>query len=278
MPLISCPFCRFSKEVPLEDVPSNIFSAKCPHCAQIFKVGPFRSTPDIDNDKAEKKGSPWEHRDTLGFLDSLIKTVEAVLFKPSQFFKNITSSDGVGESFSFGILTGVSGSIITMLWGFIIAMFSLNIEMPVSADLSDISPIPFVLLYPLFVICNILISAFIIHMLLFLVRANAGKFGGTLKVVSFSQAAKLFGIIPVIGDIIGLFWQIVITFIGLKTIHATSYIRLIIAFIIPFIVITVVIITFILFIITQFGSKIFLNALDWNFLIESLLICNLNNF
>ena len=265
MPSISCPFCRFSKEVPFEDVPSGIFSAKCPQCTQIFKTGPFRSAPDINNDNAEKKGSPWEHRDTLGFLDGLIKTVEAVLFKPTSFFKNICSPNGIGESFSFGIITGVAGSIITILWGFIIAMLSLNVELPVLTNLSDITPIPFILLYPLSVICNILITTVIIHVLLFLVRANSGKFGGTLKVVSFSQAATLFSIIPVIGYIIGFFWQIIITFIGLKIIHATSYTRLIIAFIIPLIIIIAVIIAFIFFIITLFSSEIFLNRFNLNF-------------
>jgi len=264
MPLISCPFCKFSKEVPLEDVPSGIFSAKCPQCMQIFETGPFSFTFDMDNDTGKKDGNPWEHRDTLGFFDGLIKTVGAVLFKPTRFFKNITSPGGVGESFSFGIITGVSGSIITMLWGFIIAMLSL--EIPVLANLPDIAPVPFVLLYPLFVICNILISAFIIHVLLFLVRANSGKFGGTLKVVSYSQSAKLFSIVPVIGDIISFFWQIIIIFIGLKTIHATSYIRLIIAFIVPFIVITAVILAFIFFIITQLGSGMLPNGLNFDFL------------
>ena len=265
MPLISCPFCRFSKEVPFEDVPSGIFSARCPQCTQIFKTGPFRSTPDMDNDNAEKEGSPWEHRNTLGFLDGIIKTVMAVLFKPASFFKNISSPNAVGESFCFGIITGVAGSIITILWGFIIAMLSLNIELPVLTDLSDITPISLVLLYPLSVICNILITAVIIHALLFLVRANSGKLGGTLKVVSFAQAATLFSIIPVIGYIIGLFWQVVITFIGLKIIHAASYTRLIIAFIIPFIVITAVILVFIFFIITLFSSEIFLNRFYLNF-------------
>lgn len=267
MPLISCPFCHFSRDVPLEEVPSGIFSAKCPQCDQIFKTGPFRPTPETYTDKDEKEGNPWEHKDRLGFFDSLIKTVEAVLFKPAQFFKNITTPGGVGESFCFGIVIGVAGSIINILWGSILALLSLNIGMPVLTDLSNITTIPFILLYPLFAICNILITAFIIHVLLFIVRANSGKLGGTIKVVSYSQATKLFSIIPVVGDIIGFFWQMVITFIGLKIIHGTSYVRLIIAFIIPCIVIIAVILAFIVFIITQFGPEIFLNELNLDFLI-----------
>jgi len=267
MPLISCPFCNFSKEVLLEDIPRGTFSAKCPQCAQIFKTGPFRTAPDIENNNGEIEENPWEQRNTLGFFDGFIKTVGAVLFKPARFFKNITSPSGVGESFCFGIIVGISGNIITILWGFIITMLYLNMGVPFFTDISDITPIPFILLYPLFAICNILITAFIIHTLLFLVRANSGKFGGTLKVVSYSQATKLFSIIPVVGDIISLFWQMVITFIGLKIIHSTSYARLIIAFIIPFIVIIAIILAFIFFIITQFGREIFLNELNLDFLI-----------
>ena len=270
MPLVSCPFCRFTKEVPFEGIPSGIFSARCPQCAQIFETGPFYFASEESNVKNKKMGSPWEHRDKLGFLDGLIKTVATVLFKPALFYKNICPSEGISDSFSFGIITGVAGSIITILWGFIIAMLSLNMEIPILEVQSDITPTPLILLYPLFVICNILITALIIHVLLFLVRANSGKIGGTLQVISYSQAAKLFSIIPVLGDIISFFWQMVIIFIGLKTVHNTSYIRLIIAFVIPFIIIAAVFLVCIFFIITQFGSEILQNELNLDFFIKSL--------
>lgn len=51
--------------------------------------------------------------------------------------------------------------------------------------------------------------------------------------VSYSQAAQIWGLIPFIGGSIGWIWQLVVQIIGLREMHETSYSRVIIAFLIP---------------------------------------------
>jgi hypothetical protein len=52
-------------------------------------------------------------------------------------------------------------------------------------------------------------------------------------VVSYSQATQLLGLFPFIGGLIGFLWMIIVQIIGLKEIHETSYLKVIIAFLIP---------------------------------------------
>jgi hypothetical protein len=71
-------------------------------------------------------------------------------------------------------------------------------------------------------------------------------------VVSYSQAAQIWALIPVLGGLVAGIWQLIVQIIGLREIHETSYLRVIIAFMIPvalifFLVIVVAIFLFIYF-------------------------------
>ncbi|RLB41297.1 MAG: hypothetical protein DRH12_08450, partial [Deltaproteobacteria bacterium] len=53
------------------------------------------------------------------------------------------------------------------------------------------------------------------------------------RVVCFSQAVQVLGIVPLLGGWVAGIWQLVVQIIGLKEIHETSYFRVITAFLIP---------------------------------------------
>ena len=51
--------------------------------------------------------------------------------------------------------------------------------------------------------------------------------------MAYSQASQVFGLIPFLGGVIGWFWQLVIRIIGLKKIHQTTYLKIVLAFLLP---------------------------------------------
>jgi hypothetical protein len=69
-----------------------------------------------------------------------------------------------------------------------------------------------------------------------MVRGADNGFEATFRVVAYSQAAQVLGIIPFVGGWIGWIWQLIIQIIGFREIHETSYLRVILAFVIPLVV------------------------------------------
>jgi hypothetical protein len=73
----------------------------------------------------------------------------------------------------------------------------------------------------------------ILHLMLVVVRGGDSGFKATFRVVSYSQAAQAWGLIPFVGGWIGGVWQFIVQIIGLRQIHKTSYVKVVIAFAIP---------------------------------------------
>jgi hypothetical protein len=68
---------------------------------------------------------------------------------------------------------------------------------------------------------------------LLVVRGGENGFEATFRVVSYSQATQIWGVIPFLGGFIGGLWIIIVQIIGLREIHETSYLRVILALLIP---------------------------------------------
>jgi hypothetical protein len=50
--------------------------------------------------------------------------------------------------------------------------------------------------------------------------------------MSYSQATQIWGVIPILGGFIGFLWILIVQIIGLREIHETSYLRVILALLI----------------------------------------------
>jgi hypothetical protein len=87
--------------------------------------------------------------------------------------------------------------------------------------------------YPLLLILRLLVMTGIIHALLKLLRSGQSGPEATFRVLSYSAAPLLLGVIPFIGPIIGGVWSIGLTIIGLKQAHRTSFATASFAVLIP---------------------------------------------
>jgi len=88
-------------------------------------------------------------------------------------------------------------------------------------------------LVPLLVMLTLFLHSGVLHVLLRVTGAGSRGFEATFRVVSYSQATSVWGLVPLFGGLIGGIWQVVVQIIGLREIHETSYLKVIIAFLIP---------------------------------------------
>jgi len=247
-----CPYCQFSKEVPQEKILEGTKRALCPKCGQRFAISIPEAAPRPVIDRAAtdiefrgpeeetqkefwRRGAPWEDRSDVGLWQGIYQTFREALFSPGTLFSTMTYTGGMKEPLAFGLLVGSIGSMFSLFWQFL--MFSGGIA-SFGLLVSDQLPIGlffpvFLVVVPIFVTVSIFLYTTVLHLLLLMVKGGKNGYEATFRVVSYSQAAQMVGLVPLIGGWIGGIWQLIVQVIGLHEIHGTSYLRVILAFLIP---------------------------------------------
>ena len=265
-----CPFCRFSREVNKDKIPLGAKSAICPYCKKHFEFSSqIRDQIGADTGVMQrgpmgadggfgplsgKKNSPWENRSEIGTWQSLFITIKKSLFSPVQFFKTLALNGGLVEPFTFGLIVGSLGSMFGLFWHYL--EVSLGADKVESSFLGQMNIGMFfvtsLIIIPIMVAAGVYVYSGILHSMLLVMKGGKNGFAATFKVIAYSQAAQVWGLVPFIGGFIGGIWQLVILIIGLKEVQETSFFKVITAFIIPFVVILVVVVAAIIPILINF--------------------------
>ena len=268
-----CPYCQFSKKVPNEKIPVGAKWVTCPRCHQRFEFSVVEKNVDLVTRETEQKteferleeepdevymrnGAPWENRSELGLWQGIYKTFKTVLFSPEIFFRSLTFKAGIVEPLAFGTLVGSIGSMFGLFWQLL--MWS-GLVLTYGESIFGQFTIGVLLLIimviiPVLWVAWIFVSSGIMHLLLLVVRGGENGYEATLRVVSYSQATQVWSLIPFVGGTIGWIWQLVVQIIGLRHIHRTSYLKVIVAFLIP------VAIIFLLGIVAVIGLVLFFRS------------------
>jgi hypothetical protein len=244
---IACPQCNYTKDIPFERIPPGIRWVRCPKCGGRFKY--LKREEGLKTEK--RQATPWETHLQLGLWRGIKETIKSVNFLPRKMFSTMPVIGGLRGPLAFGLLIGSISSMFSFFWEFLMATSGFL------KPLGDVSvsfslPIIFfslILLSPILVTIEIFILSFIIHFLLLLVRCGKNRFEATFRVVAYSQATRVWSIIPFIGSPIGWVWRSIIHVIGLKEAHETSYLRVMIAFSIPLVVLLLIVASAFFFII-----------------------------
>ncbi len=240
---ITCPRCNFSKSIPAEKVPAGARWATCPQCKNRFAFAPPEADPGLEdkqNDigeegRVERRAPPWESRPELGLWQAIYQTFKGVLFSPDKLFSSMTHKGGIMEPLAFGLLLGSIGSMFGFFWQFLMmsgSLMALGEELIGHLSMSLIFFV-IIIISPLFVTIAMFVTSAVLHLLLLVVRGGKNGFEATFRVVSYSQATQIWGVIPFLGGFIGALWIIIVQIIGLREIHETSYLRVILALLIP---------------------------------------------
>jgi hypothetical protein len=240
---VSCPNCGYSREIPEEKIPLGARWATCSQCKHRFEF----VLPETDfNFDRDGEGAPivgqmgrgptaWENRSEVGFWQGAYQTFKAVLFSPGRCFSTMAFEGGLKEPLAFGLLLGSIGIMFDLFWNYAMMMggFATAEYEWMSQSTIGLIFLGIMIISPLFVAITIVIVSGILHLFLLTVRGGGNGFGATFRVISYSQSAQIFGLIPIIGGVIGGLWLLVVQVVGLREIHETSYARVIIAYLIP---------------------------------------------
>jgi len=256
-----CPYCRFSKRISEKEIPAAAKTAICPRCHKKFPLSRSNGTDGLSERKsletaksdtmgppseseAETGGTPWEKRGDLGLFNGIFLTLKKALFQPGALFSARNQPGGFREPLAFGLLVGGFGDMLAFFWP--VLLFSLGFVPFGHTVFAHLSGIWIVLMLvvgiPLAVILNMVCYSGIVHLMLLMVRGGKEGYQSTFRVVAYSQAALVWNVIPFMGSWIATVWKLVIQVIGLREMHHTSYVRVVMAFLLPFFILFALII------------------------------------
>ena len=253
-----CPYCRFSRVVRLDKIPPGAKSAICPSCRQRFEFASQikdgsgagnglqrEDSPGEEGDTrsvAGKGEAPWENLTELGTWRAITSTVKATLFSPGTFFRSLTSKGGQGKPFAFGLTVGSLGGMFSLFWHFLsVTAGGERTDDPVFGRMGiGLFFLTLIIIIPVMVTVGIYIYSGILHLMLLLLRGGKNGFEATFRVVAYSEAAQLWGLIPFIGGAVGGIWQLIVLIIGLREIQEASFYKVIMAFILPLVLISMI--------------------------------------
>jgi len=222
---ITCPNCRYSKQLEEDRIPPGVRWATCPRCKERFD---FTRVPP-----------PWERRTEIGLREGVLQTAKQVAFSPRAFFRNTLTEGGLREPLAFGILFGSIGLMLELFWQFVAGEGSLSsIQLDFMGDYGT-SLVFWVatVLCPLAATLMICFTSLILHLLLSVVGGGKKGFEATFRAVCYSQASQFWALIPYVGGLVATLWLVVVQLIGIREIHKVSYARVVIAFLIPAVVV-----------------------------------------
>ena len=222
-----------------EETPSGMM--KCPQCGYVqprsdecVNCGVIISKYLQYKEKMEKgeEGRPPPSAPSGGWEEEgegLFQTIKDILFSPTFFFRSMSTQGGLQTPLLFGVIMGTIGGLFPLLWNF---LFSAKMSGFVDR-FSSTMMIGYALLLPLFVAIGIFIIGGVLHLCLMLVGGNRKGFEATFRVVAYTQATQLFGIIPIVGGFIASIYALVLHIIGLREAHEITTGRAALAVFIP---------------------------------------------
>lgn len=190
---------------------------------------------------------PFEDLPRHGFFPGLWATIRAILTGPSAFFRAMPTSGGMTKPLIFHLLLAEFMMASQYLWGMAglgaTAQF-LNSPglMELGLGASEAAPVLLFIVYPLLLVLRLMLMTGIIHLLLRLLRSGEQGAEATFRVLCYSAAPLMLGLVPGIGPLVGGVWSVGLTILGLKYAHRTSISAALFAVLVPILMMLAVVV------------------------------------
>lgn len=190
-------------------------------------------------------GTPWERRHRIGLASAFVETTQQVLTGPSDFFRRMPVTGGIGSPLLYGVIAGYVGLLASALYAFImrsalgtswnLAGRNSQLDQIMPMLTSGVGMIGQVVFGPLAVLIGLFVITAIVHVCLLALGGATSGFEGTFRVAAYANAAAVIRIVPVCGDVIFALYYVVLAIIGLAEAHRISGVKAAAAVLLPFV-------------------------------------------
>ena len=229
--MVTCPQCGFEQPETDECVKCGIIISKFVRDQEMAKTyeGQVREI------RSEEKPAPsWESGE--GFITAFCKTTREVLFSPTQFFKKIGNTKGYWAPLIYGVICGVIGGCMAVLWQWLFASRFIPAKVLAMVPFLSIFLTIFLIALPFMIAFSLFVGSAVAHLCIMIVGGNKKGFETTFRALAYAYSGNLFGIIPFIGSSIGGIYTLVLTIFGVREGHGISTGKAVLAILLPVIV------------------------------------------
>lgn len=186
---------------------------------------------------------PWEDPNR-SFFDGLFETVKLLALNPSEAFRRMPVTGGIGRPLFFAIGVGWVSIAVAVFWN---VLFQ-GMWMPFMESMDDMAEMGamtgftigwafvMVVIAPLFIIIGVFIAAAILHLMLMIVGGASSGFEATVRVVCYTYTAQLAGMVPFCGGLIASVWSVVLYVMGFSIAHRTTQGKALVAVLLPIVI------------------------------------------
>lgn len=190
-----------------------------------------RETRAADLDSFSDETVPycaWEDIERLGFLQALFLTIKQSLLDSTKFFSVLPRRGGLLNPLLYALIVETAGNMA----GYLSGMAVENPFFP-QAKLTGGLMIIIGVLIPIGVVLWLFLWSVLLHVSLLLIGGAKEDFEASFRVVSYTSAADLFNIVPIIGWLVALVWKLYLLVVGVREVHQTGTGRAFAAVILP---------------------------------------------
>jgi hypothetical protein len=175
----------------------------------------------VDEDVSEPEWSfPWPPAEGESIVNAFARTWREASLHARAFFTAMPHDD-IRSALVYYLLIGIAVAGATLFWTTVLS------SMPAGGMLDKLggggmSPIIEFLLSPLILLLSIFIASGVTHLLLMMFGGAHNGYKVTLRVFAFAYSPQILGVIPVVGQLAGFVWMIIIAIVGLSAAHNTG--------------------------------------------------------
>lgn len=192
---------------------------------------PQARTPDSE----QERYTPWEDKGKLGFFGSLFETWKESVFNPTKFYRRMPIKGGIGNPLLYGLILAFIGFIFQMMYEQLFAQlfdpsrwyhyFDDMFESDFDAfryQLESIYTLVAIIIFPFIVTAWLFVWSGITHLVLTIFGWRKEEYEASFRLIAYSEGPSFFLVVPFIGGLISIIWQLVLVIIGVKEVHRTT--------------------------------------------------------
>lgn len=189
-------------------------------------------------DQAERTAPtfPWPPPEDGPILAAFGEAWKGATFDPGRFFARTPREEGTGAAVIYYLAIGILVAGATLFWEttpFLTDSMAEDPFAPLGYDAGH--PLVRFLLAPAILLAALVVSAGVVHVLLLIFNGAGHGFGTTVRVFCYGYSPAIFGIVPILGVLVGSVWSVVVVIIGLREAHEAATWKAVLAVLIPFI-------------------------------------------
>ncbi len=183
----------------------------------------------------ESAAFPWPPAEGGGVLGGLVDTWRAATFDPGAFFRRVPRVGGTGAALLYYLVIGVLVAGASLFWDTVTGQAGMAQER-IAGEAITGQPLVMFLLSPLILVIALGLAGGITHVMLLLFRGARHGFDTTIRVFCYSYSPLIFGVVPVVGTVVGTVWMLGLAIIGLREAHDTTTWKAGFAVLLPFLI------------------------------------------